>query len=60
MEVFLSLGGTVGALVGLGAAALIHWLVPGVEDQLTIVYAALVAGGFLVGLILDDRAKTDR
>lgn len=60
MEIFLSLGGVVGALVGLGAAALIHWLVPGVEDQLTIVYAALVAGGFLVGLILDDRNKTDR
>ena len=55
MEFLLSPGGAVGAVVGLGLAALIHWLVPGLEEQLTIVYAGLVAGGFIVGLVLEDR-----
>ncbi len=60
MEFLLSPGGAVGAIVGLGVAALIHWLVPGLEEQLPIVYAALVAGGFLLGLILDDRGDRRR
>ena len=60
MEFLLSPGGAVGAVVGLGLAALIHWLVPGLEEQLTIVYAALVAGGFIVGLVLEDRGDLRR
>ncbi len=60
MEFLLSPGGAIGAVVGLGVAALIHWLVPGLEEQLTIVYAALVAGGFLVGLVLEDRSDLYR
>lgn len=60
MEFLLSPAGAIGAVVGLGVAALIHWLVPGLEEQLTIVYAALVAGGFLVGLVLEDRSDLRR
>jgi hypothetical protein len=56
MDTLLSFGGAVGALVGLGLAAVIHWLVPGLEEQLTVVYAGLVAGGFFVGLILHDHS----
>ena len=42
-----------GAIAGLGIATLIHWLVPGAEDQLTTLYAALVAVGFILGLVLE-------
>jgi hypothetical protein len=48
----------IGTLVGLGAAALVHWWAPKPEPLL--VEAALVAFGFLVGLALGFVDSTRR
>jgi hypothetical protein len=59
-EFLLSPGGVVGALLGLGAASLIHWLFPALGDTATLFYAGLVAAGFLIGLVLDDKTTFRR
>jgi|JI8StandDraft_2_1071088.scaffolds.fasta_scaffold267993_1 hypothetical protein len=60
IEFLLSPGGVIGALLGLGVAALLHWLFPALGDTATLLYAGLVAAGFFVGLVLDDRETLRR
>jgi hypothetical protein len=45
-----------GTLGGLLAAVLLNWLVPNLADAV-VLYALLVATGFIVGLVLDNRSK---
>jgi H+/Cl- antiporter ClcA len=52
-EFLVSPGGVIGALLGLSVAALLNWVFPSLAEHATVLYAALVAGGFLVGVILD-------
>ena len=49
-ELLLQPEATVGAVVGIVLAAGLHWLFP--EHDLALVQAGLVAGGFLVGLVV--------
>jgi hypothetical protein len=60
LEFLLSPGGVVGALIGLCAAALLNWLFPTLGETATVLYAGLVAGGFIVGVILDDQRTPRR
>jgi hypothetical protein len=45
-----------GLLCGLALAALLHWAFPSLAEAY-ILYAVLVAGGFLAGLVFDSRAR---
>jgi high-affinity Fe2+/Pb2+ permease len=56
-ELLLSPGGVFGAIVGLAIAALIDRMFPSISQDATVLYAGLVAAGFLVGLIVDNRSR---
>jgi hypothetical protein len=62
LEALLMWEALLGCLFGLVAAGLIHWLAPAPEP--VFLEAALVAGGFFVGLIVgwrvDKRDKESR
>jgi hypothetical protein len=45
-----------GLLIGLAVAMLVHWLFP-VLSNAYILYALLVAGGFLLGMVFDGRTR---
>jgi hypothetical protein len=51
------LGCVVGAALGLGVAALLHWLIPGLGEQVTFLDGFLVLGGFCAGLWIEHFRK---
>jgi hypothetical protein len=54
----LSPGGLLGAVVGLGVAALLDWAFPSMGDDVAVLYAGLAGAGFFLGLVLGDRSTT--
>jgi len=59
LDLIPNLGAVVGLLLGLASAALLHWVFPSLADA-TLLYGALIAIGFIAGMVVGNRFNKEK